>query len=132
MVQSTQEVVGPYALQDFNLFYLTRYGFRPSKIAFLAHHAWGDVERGSWPANIPAAEMRAYSLAEIRAWLKVFLTRFFANQFKRSAMPNGPKLSSGGSLSPRGDWRAPSDAQAGVWLAELAENVQDAASSELG
>jgi NAD+ synthase (glutamine-hydrolysing) len=76
--------------------------------------------------------MRAYSLAEIRAWLKVFLTRFFANQFKRSAMPNGPKLSSGGSLSPRGDWRAPSDAQAGVWLAELAENVQDAASSELG
>ena len=124
-IQSSEQAIGPYALQDFNLFYLTRYGFRPSKIAFLAHHAWGDRERGVWPADIPAAQRRAYSLAEIRRWLAMFLQRFFANQFKRSALPNGPKISSGGSLSPRGDWRAPSDADAGVWLAELADNVPE-------
>ena len=103
---------------------MTRYGFRPSKIAFLAHHAWGDVECGSWPPNIPAAKRRAYPLSEIKHWLEVFLFRFFAlSQFKRSALPNGPKISSGGSLSPRGDWRAPSDGKADLWLAELAENV---------
>lgn len=118
-IQSTQAIVGPYALQDFNLFYLTRYGFRPSKIAFLAHHAWGDPERGIWPADIPEAAKEAFSVGEIRHWLEVFLRRFFANQFKRSALPNGPKISSGGSLSPRGDWRMPSDADAAVWLAEL-------------
>ena len=123
MIQSSEKTIGPFALQDFNLFYLTRYGFRPSKIAFLAHHAWGDVERGTWPADIPAARRRSYRLAEIRHWLGLFLQRFFANQFKRSALPNGPKMSSGGSLSPRGDWRAPSDGDAAVWLAELAENV---------
>ncbi|MCC7272195.1 MAG: NAD(+) synthase [Alphaproteobacteria bacterium] len=122
-IQSTQQIVGPYALQDFSLFYLTRYGFRPSKIAFLAHHAWSDAERGAWPAELPRGERVAYSLAEIRHWLTVFLTRFFASQFKRSTLPNGPKLSSGGSLSPRGDWRAPSDGDAAIWLAELAENV---------
>jgi NAD+ synthase (glutamine-hydrolysing) len=117
-------VIGPYALQDFNVYYVTRYGFRPSKIAFLAHHAWRDVERGSWPPNIPAAKRRAYTLGEIKHWLEVFLFRFFAlSQFKRSALPNGPKISSGGSLSPRGDWRAPSDGKADLWLAELAENV---------
>jgi NAD+ synthase (glutamine-hydrolysing) len=124
-LQSSEQVVGPYALQDFTLFYLTRYGFRPSKIAFLAHHAWGDVGRGVWPANIPASGRRAYDLGEIRRWLTVFLRRFFANQFKRSALPNGPKMSSGGSLSPRGDWRAPSDADASAWLDELAENVPE-------
>jgi NAD+ synthase (glutamine-hydrolysing) len=122
-IQSTEKFVGPYALQDFNLYYLTRYGFRPSKIAYLAHHAWSDAAQGDWPANIPDAQQRAYSLGEIRHWLALFLRRFFANQFKRSAVPNGPKISSGGSLSPRGDWRAPSDARAEVWLAELAENV---------
>lgn len=122
-LQSTQAIVGPYALQDFNLFYLTRYGFRPSKIALLAHHAWGDVERGIWPVDLPAADRRAYSLLEIRHWLEVFLKRFFSNQFKRSTLPNGPKITSGGSLSPRGDWRAPSDGQAKLWLAELFENV---------
>jgi NAD+ synthase (glutamine-hydrolysing) len=124
-IQSSEHVVGPYALQDFNLFYLTRYGYRPSKIAYLAHHAWGDAERGAWPVNIPQSRHRAYSLAEIREWLALFLRRFFANQFKRSAVPNGPKISSGGSLSPRGDWRAPSDASADVWLAELFENVPE-------
>lgn len=118
-IQSTQQVVGPYALQDFNLFYLTRYGYRPSRIAYLAEQAWGDAARGSWPANTPAEDRRAYSPDEIRHWLRLFLKRFFANQFKRSALPNGPKISSGGSLSPRGDWRAPSDAAAGVWLDEL-------------
>jgi NAD+ synthase (glutamine-hydrolysing) len=122
-IQSTEKIVGPYALQDFNLFYLTRYGFRPSKIAYLAHHAWSDAAAGVWPPNLPDAQKRAYSLAEIQKWLALFLRRFFANQFKRSALPNGPKISSGGSLSPRGDWRAPSDASADVWLAELAENV---------
>jgi NAD+ synthase (glutamine-hydrolysing) len=126
-IQSTEQIVGPYALQDFNLYYLTRYGFRPSKVAFLAHHAWADAEQGDWPENTPAAARRAYSLAEIRAWLEVFLQRFFAqSQFKRTALPNGPKISSGGSLSPRGDWRAPSDGNARVWLEELRANTPDA------
>jgi NAD+ synthase (glutamine-hydrolysing) len=124
-IQSTEQIVGPYALQDFNLFYLTRYGYRPSKIAYLADHAWGDATRGAWPADIGHARQKSYSLAEIRQWLALFLRRFFANQFKRSAVPNGPKISSGGSLSPRGDWRAPSDASADVWLAELFENVPE-------
>ena len=76
--------------------------------------------RGRWPPNIPDAAKRAYNLAEIKQWLRVFLYRFFElSQFKRSALPNGPKISSGGSLSPRGDWRAPSDATAKVWLEEL-------------
>jgi NAD+ synthase (glutamine-hydrolysing) len=125
-LQSTEQTVGPYALQDFNLFYVTRYGFRPSKIAYLALQAWGDPAKGAWPANIPEPKRRAYTLGEIRHWLEVFLFRFFSiSQFKRSAVPNGPKISSGGSLSPRGDWRAPSDGNARVWLAELRENVPE-------
>jgi len=127
-IQSTQAKVGPYELQDFNLFYVTRYGFRPSKIAYLAHHAWSDASRGSWPENIRAEERRSYTLPEIKRWLEVFLFRFFAiSQFKRSAVPNGPKISSGGSLSPRGDWRAPSDGNARLWLEELA-TIPDAQS----
>ena len=125
-VQSTEQSVGPYALQDFNLFYLTRLGYRPSKIAFLAWNAWHDAKKGAWPANVPAASMRAFELKEIRHWLALFLRRFFANQFKRSALPNGPKISSGGSLSHavRGyDWRAPSDGSPDVWLAELEKSV---------
>ena len=124
-VQSTEQSVGPYALQDFNLYYLTRLGYRPSKIAFLAWNAWHDVKKGAWPANMPANGERAYTLKEIRHWLGHFLRRFFTNQFKRSALPNGPKISSGGSLSPRGDWRAPSDGSPDVWLAELADNVPE-------
>jgi NAD+ synthase (glutamine-hydrolysing) len=125
-IQSTESIVGPYALQDFNLFYATRYGFAPSKIAYLAWNAWHDPECGSWPANIPAAARRAYDLPTIKHWLRVFLRRFFElSQFKRSALPNGPKISSGGSLSPRGDWRAPSDAHAAVWLDELERNIPD-------
>ncbi len=124
-IQSTESVVGPYALQDFNLYYTTRYGFRPSKIAYLSWHAWSEVERGRWPVNTPESAKRAYTLAEIKHWLRVFLLRFFQlSQFKRSALPNGPKISSGGSLSPRGDWRAPSDATAAVWLREL-DDVPD-------
>jgi NAD+ synthase (glutamine-hydrolysing) len=125
-IQSTESIVGPYALQDFNLFYVTRYGFAPSKIAYLAWHAWHDREQGAWPANTPETARRAYTLGEIKSWLRVFLRRFFEqSQFKRSALPNGPKISSGGSLSPRGDWRAPSDSHAAVWLAELEANVPD-------
>ncbi len=121
--QSTQAKVGPYPLQDFNLYYLTRYGFRPSKIAFLSWSAWRDAAAGVWPANTPEADRRAYDLPEIKRWLDLFLRRFFANQFKRSALPNGPKISSGGSLSPRGDWRMPSDASVDAWLAELHANT---------
>ena len=131
-VQSTQSVVGPYALQDFNLFHVLRHGTRPPKIAFLAMHAWGDAASGDWPANFPQAERRGYALAEISHWLEVFLRRYFGfAQFKRSAMPNGPKVLAGGSLSPRGDWRAPSDGNATVWLQTLAEIPgDDAPSSE--
>jgi NAD+ synthase (glutamine-hydrolysing) len=126
VIQSTESVVGPYALQDFNLFYATRFGFRPSKIAYLSWNAWSDRDRGRWPPNIPDAAKRAYNLSEIKQWLRVFLYRFFElSQFKRSALPNGPKISSGGSLSPRGDWRAPSDATARVWLEELDAAVPD-------
>jgi NAD+ synthase (glutamine-hydrolysing) len=125
--QSTEAKVGPYALQDFSLFHILRFGFRPSKIAFLALHAWGDAAAGSWPPNFPEERRGAYSLAEIRHWLEVFLRRFFAfSQFKRSALPNGPKVSAGGALSPRGDWRAPSDGNAVAWLAELDRNVPKA------
>jgi NAD+ synthase (glutamine-hydrolysing) len=124
-VQATESFVGPYALQDFNLYYLTRFGFRPSKIAYLAWNAWHDAAKLGWPAHIPDDARRAYDLPEIKRWLRLFLTRFFANQFKRSCVPNGPKISSGGSLSPRGDWRAPSDAPAEVWLEELEAGVPD-------
>ncbi|MEW2622841.1 NAD(+) synthase [Streptomyces sp. NPDC048106] len=120
-MQSTESKIGPYALHDFTLFHVLRYGFRPSKTAFLAWHAWHDTESGAWPPGFPEAKRTAYDLTEIVRWLDVFCRRFFAfAQFKRSAMPNGPKVSAGGSLSPRGDWRAPSDGNARVWLADLA------------
>jgi NAD+ synthase (glutamine-hydrolysing) len=121
--QATQAFVGPYELQDFNLYYLTRYGFKPSKIAYLSWCAWHDASLGDFPADTAAGDRRAYDLPTIKRWMRLFLTRFFANQFKRTAMPNGPKLSSGGSLSPRGDWRMPSDASAAAWLEELEANV---------
>jgi NAD+ synthase (glutamine-hydrolysing) len=122
--QRTEEVVGPYDLQDFHLYFISRYGFRPSKVAFIAHAAWGDRSLGGWPDGIAEDARREYDLAEIKTWLEVFLLRFFElSQFKRSASPNGPKVGSGGSLSPRGDWRAPSDASARPWLDELRANV---------
>ncbi len=124
--QSTEAKVGPYELQDFNLYYTLRHGFRPSKIAFLALRAWERAEAGSWPHHFPADRRRAYDLAHVRRWLEVFVRRFFGfSQFKRSALPNGPKLAAGGSLSPRGDWRAPSDGNARAWLEELWRNVPE-------
>ncbi len=124
--QSTEATIGPYELHDFTLYYVSRFGFRPSKVAYLALHAWGDCARGSWPALLPEARRNEYGLAEIRRWMEVFLWRFFkTSQFKRSAMPNGPKVGSGGSLSPRGDWRAPSDAEAVVWMEELGGGVPE-------
>ncbi|MEO8145388.1 MAG: NAD(+) synthase [Betaproteobacteria bacterium] len=102
--QKTEDVIGPYELQDFHLYYTLRFGYAPAKVAFLAWHAW----------------QGKYELGEIRRWLEVFLRRFFqTSQFKRSALPNGPKVGSGGSLSPRGDWRAPADGNASVWLEDL-------------
>lgn len=117
--QSTQAAVGPYELQDFTLFHVLRRGARPSRIAFLAEKAWGDASVGDWPAGHPEDERHEYTLAEIVRWEKLFLRRFFANQFKRTAIPNGPKVMAGGSLSPRGDWRMPADVSGAVWIAEL-------------
>ena len=122
-IQSTQAKIGPYALQDFTLWHVLRRGSRPSRIAFLAHKAWVDAQSGDWPEGLPPSEKVAYDLPEIRRWLELFHRRFFTNQFKRSTLPNGPKVVAGGSLSPRGDWRMPSDAAATAWLAELERNV---------
>jgi NAD+ synthase (glutamine-hydrolysing) len=129
--QDSEATVGPYELQDFFLYYVLRFGYRPTKVAFLAHHAWCDRNRGEWPDLIPESGRNEYSAQEIRRWLEEFLHRFFkTSQFKRSAMPNAPKVGSGGSLSPRSDWRAPSDSEATAWLQELASmsaaaDVQD-------
>jgi NAD+ synthase (glutamine-hydrolysing) len=122
-MQSTEDSIGPYALHDFTLFHVLRRGYRPSKIAFLALHAWSDVTRGAWPAGYPEGDHTAYDLATIKKWETVFFKRFFGNQFKRSALPNGPKVVSGGTMSPRGDWRMPSDASAKAWLDELERGV---------
>ena len=103
-----------------------RYGLPPSKIAYMAWHAWRDAEAGSWPQGIPEDARPEYDLATIRKWLEVFAGRYFGfAQFKRSALPNGPKVSWGGSLSPRADWRAPSDGTAKLWLEELRTNVPE-------
>lgn len=122
--QSSEATVGPYELQDFHLYYLLRFGYRPSRIAYLARHAWADVDLGRWPDLIPEDHRHAYDLPTIKRWLAEFLRRFVqTSQFKRSTLPNAPKVGSGGSLSPRGDWRAPSDASARAWLDELERNV---------
>jgi len=119
--QLSEAVVGPYELQDFILYYVLRFGYSPPKVAFLALAAWGDRTRGRWPD--PGSEARAqYSLAEIKRWMGVFMRRFFeGSQYKRSCIANAPKVGSGGSLSPRGDWRAPSDGEAAAWLALVAD-----------
>lgn len=125
-LQSSEAKVGPFALQDFSLFHVLRFGFRPSKIAFLAWHAWSDPEHGIWPPGFPQDKRPSYSLKEIRHWLQVFVQRFYSfSQFKRSALPNGPKVSHGGSLSPRGDWRAPSDMSARIWLDEIDREIPE-------
>lgn len=119
-IQSTEDAIGPYELHDFFLYHILRSGQPPSKVAFLALKAWEDAGRGLWPIDYPEHLKRAYDLATIRKWLEVFLKRFFGmSQFKRSALPNSPKVSPGGALSPRGDWRAPSDGTAAPWLDEL-------------
>jgi NAD+ synthase (glutamine-hydrolysing) len=123
-IQSTEDAVGPYELNDFFLHYIMRYGMRPSRVAFLAMHAWNDASKGMWPPNFPEGKRNAYDLETITKWLDNFLFRFFAiSQFKRSALPNGPKVTSAGALSPRGDWRAPSDGNADLWRRELERNV---------
>ena len=125
-LQSSEAKVGPFALQDFSLFHVLRYGFRPSKIAFLAWHAWSDARQGRWPPGFPDDKRPSYSLKEIRHWLQIFVQRFYSfSQFKRSALPNGPKVSYGGALSPRGDWRAPSDMSARIWLEEVEREVPE-------
>jgi NAD+ synthase (glutamine-hydrolysing) len=122
--QSAEQTIGPYALQDFNLYYISRFGFRPSKVAFMALHAWADRNAGDWPQTVAASQRCEYDLSAIVRWLEVFLSRFFeSSQFKRSALPNAPKVGSGGALSPRADWRAPSDSHADVWLDELHSNI---------
>ena len=126
--QSTESAVGPYALNDFFLFYISRFGLKPSKVAYLAEQAWSDAAHGAWPAGTPDEEKITFELPIIKAWLRKFLVRFFQTaQFKRSALPNGPKVVTGGSLSPRGDWRAPSDGNATAWLAELDAALPDSA-----
>ena len=130
-IQSTEATVGPYALNDFFLFHFSRYGMAPSKIAFLAHQAWKDAASGHWPVGTPEDEKVEYDLETIVFWLRKFIVRFFqTSQFKRSALPNGPKVVTGGSLSPRGDWRAPSDVSARVWLDELDAHVPVKASTK--
>jgi NAD+ synthase (glutamine-hydrolysing) len=125
--QSTEASIGPYELQDFHLYFTLRYGYAPAKVAFLAWTAWHDRDAGVWP-DLPEADRHAYGIGDIKRWLRVFLRRFFElSQYKRSAMPNGPKVGSGGSLSPRSDWRAPSDSPATVWLEELRANVPPSA-----
>jgi len=122
--QSTERVIGPYELQDFNLFYTLRHGLHPAKVAFLSYTAWHDAAAGAWPEG-PDVARNAYDIAAIKKHLRTFLFRFFqTSQFKRSCVPNAPKVGSGGSLSPRGDWRAPSDSQSVVWLDDL-ERVPD-------
>ncbi len=114
--QKTESTIGPYELQDFNNFYITRLGYLPAKVAFMAYCAWHDRTRGFWP-DVPKHRRNEYAIEDIKHWLVIYLHRFFkTSQFKRSCIPNGPKVGSGGSLSPRGDYRAPSDSEATVWL----------------
>lgn len=123
-IQSTQAKIGPYELQDFTLYHLLRHGMRPSRIVFLSHHAWRDASVGSWPPGFHDEDRHSYDLSAIKDWTRLFLRRFVGNQFKRSTLPNGPKVVAGGSLSPRGDWRMPSDAVARAWMDDL-ETVPD-------
>jgi NAD+ synthase (glutamine-hydrolysing) len=124
--QRTEDTVGPYELQDFHLYYIVRHGFRPSKVAYLAHAAWHDASAGPWPETLHGPRNQ-YTLSQIKQHLRTFVWRFFQiSQFKRSCVPNAPKVGSGGSLSPRGDWRAPSDAEARIWMEEAAAIPVDA------
>lgn len=109
-VQKTEDNIGPYELHDFFLFHTIRFGLSPEKILFLAYHSWSQNTEEGWPPEYKEEQKNIYSMAELEKWLKIFLKKFYQeSQFKRTAVPNGPKLTSGGSLSPRGDWRMPSD-----------------------
>ncbi len=120
-IQSTEDTIGPYNLHDFFLNQTIRWGATPSRIAFLAQAAWSDAGSGDWPAHTAVRDRVAYAMPEIVKWLEVFARRFFqTSQFKRSVAPNGPKVTSGGSLSPRGDWRMPSDSSPAPWLEDIA------------
>ena len=122
--QKTEDIIGPYELQDFTLYYTLRFGYAPSKIAFLSYCSWRDRAQGRWP-DVPELKRNQYTVGEIKHWLSVFGWRFFQlSQYKRSCIPNAPKVGSGGSLSPRGDYRAPSDSEATVWLEEI-KNIPD-------
>lgn len=124
--QKSEASIGPYELQDFNLYYTLRYGFAPTKVAFLSWTAWRDREAGAWP-EAGHVVRNEYDLAAIKRNLKIFLDKFFrTSQFKRTCIPNAPKVGSGGSLSPRGDWRAPSDSESVVWMRE-ADQIPDEA-----
>jgi NAD+ synthase (glutamine-hydrolysing) len=117
--QKTESFIGPYELQDFNNFYITRFGYLPAKIAFMAYCTWQDKTKGRWP-DVPVDKRNEYTIGEIRHWLQIYLYRFFKlSQYKRTCVPNGPKVGSGGSLSPRGDYRAPSDSEATVWMENI-------------
>lgn len=120
-IQSTEDTIGPYNLHDFFLNQVIRWGASPTRIAYLAYAAWGDAVHGEWPAHTAPKDRVAYDMPTIVKWLEVFTKRFFlTSQFKRSAVPNGPKVTSGGALSPRGDWRMPSDSSAAPWLEDIA------------
>jgi NAD+ synthase (glutamine-hydrolysing) len=111
--------ISPELVPDFYLYYTLRFGYPPPKVAFLAWCAWHDAKAGAWP-DVPEDRRPAYDAGQIKANLRIFLDRFFRlSQFKRSCIPNAPKVGSGGSLSPRGDWRAPSDSEATAWLRQL-------------
>jgi NAD+ synthase (glutamine-hydrolysing) len=103
IAQKTEDLVGPYELHDFFLYYFLRFGFGPSRVFLLARRAFSQ---------------ETYDDSTLKKWLKIFLRRFFAQQFKRSCLPDGPKVGSV-SLSPRGDWRMPSDASCAIWLNEV-------------
>ena len=123
-------MIGPYELHDFSLYHVLRFGYPPDKVAFLAYCAWHDARRGGWP-DVPPRDRHQYTIADLKGHLRTFLLRFFqTSQFKRSAVPNSPKVGSGGSLSPRGDWRAPVG-QRGGGLAQRRSTSSPTANSKL-
>jgi NAD+ synthase (glutamine-hydrolysing) len=123
--QQSEEIVGPFELADFFLYYTLRFGYRPSKVAFLARRAWSDRDAGIWPELIPQERRHEYALTDIKHWLEYSFTGSSNEPVQALGDAKRPKVGSRGSLSPRGDWRAPSDSSAAVWLRELEQNVPD-------
>lgn len=119
-IQDTEQTIGPYELHDFFLYFTLRFGLRPESIRLLALDAWGPGSASRRGLDLKSGDRASYSEADIDRWLNVFLARFFGtSQFKRTAAPNGPKVTPGGSLSPRGDWRAPADGNAHIWTGSV-------------